>query len=156
MRILLFSLIFLLASYTSMRPVLIEEDVVNMQVFSNTPRGECHSFDYVNASGKSVIKEVVGWINTSIPTEGTSEFGKYTVLMDIRMNDGKLFTIARAYSWEHGKLPNGYSYSSATPIEGEIVIRNGSETMRAKAPELYDWLENQWKHQVSGACLDKT
>jgi uncharacterized protein YwbE len=149
MKMILLSIMILTANSSPIMPLLMGEDVASMQVVRSLPGQQGHMYKNTDKTGKITITKVVRWINASKPVGGPAEFGKYPMLIKVRMNDGRLITVSQAYKWVHGTMTDGSGFSQATPIKGEIVIRNGSNTMRAKSPELYDWLQEGYKQEKS-------
>ncbi|MGM0884972.1 MAG: hypothetical protein ACQEXQ_28505 [Bacillota bacterium] len=143
MKMILLSIMILTANSSPITPLLKGEDVTSMQVVRNMPGEQGQMYKNTDESGKTTITKVIGWINASKPVDGPAEFGKYTILLKVRMNDGRLITVSQAYKWIHGTLADGRGFSQSARIKGEIVIRNGSNLIRKKSPELYDWLDKQ-------------
>ncbi|WP_409343374.1 hypothetical protein [Paenibacillus sp. MBLB4367] len=141
MKIILLSIMILTANISPKMPLLRGEDVTSMEIVRNMPGEQGHMYINADESGKATISKVMGWINASEPVDGLAEFGKRTILLKVRMNDRRLITVSQAYKWVHGTLVDGRGYSQAFPIKGEIVIRNGSNLIRTKSTELYDWLK---------------
>lgn len=112
-----------------------------MQVVRNMPGEHGHIYKNTDQSGKTTITKVISWINTSNPVSGPVEFGKYPMLIKVQMNDGRLIIVSQAYKWVHGTMADGKGFSYSAPIKNEIVVRNGSNTIRAKSLELYGWIE---------------
>ncbi|MEV5027875.1 hypothetical protein [Paenibacillus sp. LPE1-1-1.1] len=72
-------------------------------------------------------------------------FKRRPMVINILMNDGKKKIVSPAYKCVYTTLVNGNGLKQCAPVNGEIVLRNGSNKIRAKSPELYEWLQNGWK-----------
>ncbi|WP_409345182.1 hypothetical protein [Paenibacillus sp. MBLB4367] len=148
MNMFLLSIMILTVTSSSIIPLLKGDDVTSMQVVRNMPGEYEQMYKNTDGSGKDRITKVVGWINSSKIVGGMAEFGKYSMLIKIQMNDGRLITVSQAYKWVHGTMPDGSGISHATPIKGDIVIRTGLKTIRASSPELYEWIQEDCKQEL--------
>ncbi len=94
-----------------------------------------------NEQEKSIISNVIGWINSSKPVHGSAEFNKYATVIQIIMNDGKTMRISEAYNWVHIRNADGSGFSSSSGIKDEIVIWYNSNRIQAKSSELFNYLK---------------
>ncbi|RAU92729.1 hypothetical protein [Paenibacillus sp. YN15] len=118
------------------------EEITSIQIVRNMP-GEHGVFYKDNDEiGNLKIKKFVRCINSSIPISGSTEFGKYPMIIKVEMKDGKVIIVSQAYTWTHKTLTNGNVFSSAVPKKDEVIISYGTARLRAKSPELYEWLKD--------------
>ncbi|MCM2999993.1 hypothetical protein M3647_21185 [Paenibacillus cellulositrophicus] len=129
---------------------LIAENIESLQVVGGLPATK-HSplFQNTEESGKSTITKVVGWIHSAEPVSGQTEYGKhgYPMAISIKMDDGKMLSIEPAYDCVTQKNSDGSGSKTCNPIKDEIIYSNDSIKIRAKSPELYEWLKKGWKQE---------
>jgi|HigsolmetaGSP11D_1036233.scaffolds.fasta_scaffold12686_1 hypothetical protein len=129
---------------------LIAENIESLQVVGGLP-GTKHSPLFLNTeeAGKSTITKIVGWIHSAKPVSGQTEYGKhgYPMVISIKMDDGKMISIEPAYDCVSQTNADGSSSKTCTSIKDEIVYSNDSIKIRAKSPELYEWLKEGWKQE---------
>ncbi|MFC5651395.1 hypothetical protein ACFPYJ_20220 [Paenibacillus solisilvae] len=139
-------------------PILKVEDVVSMQVVGGL-HGTKPSplYKISDATGKALITKIVGWINSSVPLGTQPEYGRhgYPMILKIQMNVGKPIYVEPGYKCVTLKSPPTDIHiseqtqigtmKSCGAVKDEIVLSNTSINLRAKSPELYEWLNRRWK-----------
>jgi hypothetical protein len=127
---------------------LIAENIESLQVIGGLP-GTKHSplFQYTEEAGKATITKIVVWIHSAKPVSGQTELGKhgYPMVISIKLDDGKMISIEPAYDCVSKTNADGSGTKTCTPIKDEIVFSNDTNKIRAKSPELYEWLKESWK-----------
>lgn len=135
---------------TSRSDVLHSNEITSLQVVGGLPRTKGSPL-YLSSekSGMTIISKVVAWINDSTIISGQTEYGKhgYPMVISLRTNEGKTITIEPAYDCISLKNTDGSSSKTCTPVDGEIVLSNESESIRAESKVLYDWLKESWKQE---------
>ncbi|AZN39917.1 hypothetical protein [Paenibacillus albus] len=137
------------ALYT-LKQSLKVEDVASLQVVGGLPGTKGSPlYQSTNETGKTIIAKIVSWINTSKPTGVQEEYGKhgYPMVIELKMNDGKFMYVETGYNCVIKSNADGSGSKSCTTVKGEIVLSNDSTKMRAKSPELYEWLKAGWKNE---------
>ncbi|MDQ0896424.1 MULTISPECIES: hypothetical protein [unclassified Paenibacillus] len=134
----------------SNRQLLKAEDISSIQVVGGLP-GTKHSplFQNTDGAGKTTISKIIGWINTSKPISGQTEYGKhgYPMVISIKTDDGKMITVEPAYDCVSQTNVDGSGSKTCTPAKSEIVLRNDSNKIRAESPELYKWINEGWEEE---------
>lgn len=138
--------------------ILKVEDVASMQVVGGLHGTKPSTlYKISDATGKALITKIVGWINSSDPLGTQPEYGRhgYRMLLKIQMNVGKPIYVEPGYKCVTLKSPPAdIDISDQTQIDtmkscgvliDEIVLSNASINLRAKSPELYEWLSKGWK-----------
>jgi len=118
------------------------KNVKSLQVVGGLP-GTQSSPLYLgnNEDGGKKIRKITGWINTAIPINGQTTYGKhgYSKEINIIMKNGKLITVEPAYDCIiHSST--SYSTKVCKPIKNEIVITINKHILRARSSELSGWL----------------
>lgn len=122
------------------------QDVESLQVVGGLPGTKGSPlYRQTDDKGKSIIAKIVGWINSSKPVSGQTEYGKqgYPMFVNLKMNDGKMYRIEPAYNC----VSVSDNSKTCTPVNDEIVLNQGSTKIRLASPELYEWLDNGWKQE---------
>ncbi len=126
------------------------EDVASLQVV-----GSLHGikgsplYQTADETGKATIRKIIDWINSSKPAGVQKDYGRhgYPMVIKIKMNDGKIITVEPGYKCVSYKLSNGNGLKTCSYVKDEIVLRDDSNQIVAKSPELYEWLIKDWKKE---------
>lgn len=126
------------------------EDVASLQVV-----GSLHFvkgsplYQTTDETGKAKIRKIIGWINSSKPLGVQKDYGRhgYPMVIKIKMNDGKIITVEPGYKCVSYKLSNGNVLKTCSYVKDEIVLRDDSNQILVKSPELYEWLIKDWKKE---------
>lgn len=105
------------------------ENVISMQVLGGLASTKPSPL-YKNNTviGKEVITKITAWINSSVPIGEQPGYGRHGLF-----------------------VPEGQIgiFKNCIEVKDEIVISNTELSLRAKSPQLYEWL-NMWEKLTAG------
>jgi len=134
----------------------IESLEFNPQPLSQKPPVKFYIY---NAKQKRVIEKIVSWLNTSELTKRDEPpYGKhgYPPSFTVNLKNEDSILVEPAYDIYTSKDKWG-SFKTSSPVKGGIVVEyfNHSGTpvlnsrMRLKSPEVLNWMNENWKLDVS-------
>ncbi|WP_274654365.1 hypothetical protein [Paenibacillus humicola] len=137
--------------------ILQIEDIASIQVVGGPPRTKPSPlYKFSDGTGKALITKIGGWINSSVPLGTQPDYGRhgYPRILKIQFNAGKPIFVEPGYKCIKLKKSPADIYipetqtvtiKSCGAIKDEIVLSSVSINLRAKSPELYEWLIEGWK-----------
>jgi len=96
-----------------------------------------------DVSAKATIGKINGGINSSTLVGIQPEYGRY---LKIKMNNGKAIFVEPGYKCVTRELPD-HILKKCYAVKDEIVLSLDSKQVRAKSPELYEWVMEGWKKE---------
>jgi hypothetical protein len=135
------------------------ENVISMQVLGGlASTNPSPLYKNNTAIGKEMITKVVAWINSSAPIGEQPDYGKhgYPRVLKIQLSMDTLYVEVGYKCVTSNSPPPGLfgpegqiaSFKSCSEVKDEIVLSNNKLNLRAKSPQLYEWLKKMgedWK-----------
>jgi hypothetical protein len=91
----------------------------------------------------------MGWLNSSVPTDGPTNFGKhgYPLNLKIIMTNSDSAEVEPAYNCVTQTNADGSSTKTCNVVKREVIFTHDKSSIRLISPELYDWIQEGWKQE---------
>ncbi|GIO30707.1 MULTISPECIES: hypothetical protein [Paenibacillus] len=123
------------------------EGIVTVKLVGGKPGDDMRGTTWTK--GDPIIAKMAEWLEQAKPIPGQTDYGRhgYPMAAELTTESHQRMRVEPAYDCVSVTYPDGSGIKTCTPAENEIVISRGEEKRRAISPDMFEWLNNGYKHE---------